>query len=106
METTLVLLHKIDMEKLNDVIEEMKTLGSPTLRGIVSDDCVYLCEGTHRATAAAKLGLTVYIDEIDPIDIDDLLSDYFEHDMDVDITISDVLNIKSHIAVNCDVIIL
>jgi hypothetical protein len=62
MQTTLVLLHAhYDVAHLAQVTEDMSSLGSPELLGVVEEDCIYLLEGCHRARAAVALGLVIRV---------------------------------------------
>lgn len=81
MKMTLVLLHiHYSTEHLEHVKSEMAKLGSPRLRGVNMGDCVYLLEGCHRARAAAALGVTVEVEEID-----------YNYERDGELRICDVL---------------
>lgn len=55
---TVYAIHGACEEKLAGVIEEMKTLGAPTIRVINCGDYYMALEGSHRLAAAAALGLT------------------------------------------------
>lgn len=55
-------------------------MGAPTLRGIVTEDCIYIIEGSHRAKAASILGLTINIIDISA-DIEDV-DDEIQNDID------------------------
>lgn len=64
---SIVLLHKhYDPDHLLDVIAQMRTLGTPTIRAVCTDpDGVYVAlEGCHRIRAAKILGLVPVIDEV------------------------------------------
>ena len=70
MKITLVHDH-FEQDHLDHVIEEMKTLGAPTVKAVWLD---YMgswaaLEGCHRLRAAEALGLTP---EIEPIEYDDV----------------------------------
>lgn len=80
MITSIALLNPIDGEKLNAVIAEMKEMGAPTLRGIVTEDCTYIIEGSHRVKAASILGLTINIIDISA-DIEDV-DEEIQNDID------------------------
>jgi len=65
-----------DEAHLADVIEEMKTLGAPTIKAVWMECYGHWAaiEGSHRIRAAAALGLTPEIEEVaysdDPCDVD------------------------------------
>jgi len=63
----LIPLHDTTASHLDGVITAMRTLGAPTLRGVWMEcyDAYVLLEGTHRAAAAAILGLTPIIIEVE-----------------------------------------
>lgn len=68
-------LHEYDADRVTQVMENMKTLGSPVIRAVNCGDHYQAIEGTHRLISAARLGLPIVIDEIDPdetIDADTL----------------------------------
>lgn len=74
---TIKLLHSVDTEKLARVVEEMRTLGAPEIR-VVWDDMNgiwHAADGTHRLTAAHKLGLTPVLTEITWGEAADLLNE-------------------------------
>jgi len=65
-----------DEAHLAEVIEEMKTLGAPTIKAVWMECFNHWAalEGCHRIRAAAALGLTPEIDEVEysdaPCDVD------------------------------------
>lgn len=65
-----------DEAHLAEVIEEMKTLGAPTIKAVWMECFNHWAalEGCHRIRAAKALGLTPEIDEMgysdDPCDVD------------------------------------
>ena len=67
MAMTIVLVHEhLDEAHLDAVIQEMQTLGTPTIRAIKTDDNFwYALEGCHRLRAAHRPGLTPIIDEVE-----------------------------------------
>lgn len=63
---TLVLIHAhYDRAHLDAVKSEMVRRGPPTLRAMEAAGVVYLLEGSHRARAAAELGLEINLEMID-----------------------------------------
>jgi len=72
----IITLHTIDKTEgnahLNDVIEQMRTMGAPVIRCFYNDgEGVYMAaEGCHRIEAAHRLGLTPVLDVMDIGDID------------------------------------
>ena len=65
---TIALMHKYyDNKHLNEVIEKMKSKGTPTIRAYhdKADDIYFAIEGCHRIRAAKKLGLRPVVDIID-----------------------------------------
>lgn len=56
---TLYTIHAVDKAKLQGVIAEMGTLGSPKIRAVNCGDYLMALEGTHRIAAAAKLGVAL-----------------------------------------------
>lgn len=77
---TIYTIHQPRVDHLADVIAEMQTKGSPTIRVVDCGDHYEAIEGTHRLFAAAKLDLPVILDivaydaEIADHDIQDLPS--------------------------------
>jgi hypothetical protein len=67
MLATVRLMHAhYDEQHLAKVIEQMREMGSPTLRAIETDHYeIALLEGCHRARAAAALGLPVRLEILD-----------------------------------------
>lgn len=55
---TVIALHEVDADKLEDVIAAMRELGAPTVRVIDAAGYLWAVEGTHRLEAASRLGLT------------------------------------------------
>ena len=56
-----------DPEHLDSVVSEMRTLGTPTIKAVYMPnwDAWVALEGSHRIRAAAALGLTPVIDEVE-----------------------------------------
>lgn len=52
---TLYTIHNTDATKLQEVIAEMRILGSPTIRVVECGDYLMALEGTHRISAASIL---------------------------------------------------
>ena len=64
----ILLFHEdFDINHLQEVIEEMKTLGAPVIKAVWVEcqNMWYALEGCHRIRAAKELGLSPVIDEID-----------------------------------------
>lgn len=81
--TTVVLLHNhFEQDQLNAVVEEMKVMGTPTIRAydLGFDNLIQAIEGCHRLRACEVLGITPNIDLIDPSvlisELDDLDCDW------------------------------
>lgn len=96
---SIAIINKTTPSHLENVMNEMKIQGSPTLKGYVCEDCIYLAEGSHRAVAAMKLGLTIKIEDIsEMVDLyenpETLLSEIFEHDLDSDFEVIRLLDSK------------
>ena len=66
MDIALVHSH-FDQAHLDTVIAEMQTLGAPTIKAVWMECYGHFAalEGCHRIRAAAHLGLTPIIDEVD-----------------------------------------
>jgi hypothetical protein len=106
---SIVIINKTIPEHLENVINEMKVKGAPTLKGFVCEDCIYLAEGSHRAVAAMKLGLTIKIEDISEIvdlyeNPETLLSEIFEHDLDYDFEVIKLLEGKLIIDANSEIL--
>lgn len=54
---TLYTIHTTDADKLQEVIAEMRRLGSPTIRAVDCGDYLMALQGTHRIAAAAALDM-------------------------------------------------
>ena len=65
-----------DTEHLNNVVEEMKTLGAPEIHAVWMECYGHYAalEGYHRVRAAQQLGLTPVIIDVDYSD--DMFDDY------------------------------
>ncbi len=64
----IILLHShYDADHLANVIEEMKSLGAPTIKAVWAECYGAWCalEGCHRIRAAKELGLVPVIEEIE-----------------------------------------
>ena len=87
----IILLHSDYNEShLADVITEMKTLGAPEIKAVHMPgyDAYVAIEGCHRIRAAAALGLTPVIDEMEYSD--SLLSECGIDQIDHDYTVSEI----------------
>jgi hypothetical protein len=68
--TALYTIHAVDVDKKNDVIKEMRVMGSPTIRVVDCGDYYMALEGVHRIAAAAELNLPL---DLDILEQDDLI---------------------------------
>lgn len=73
--TSIITINKIDNSHLENVKSEMMQLGSPTIKAVWAEvyNAFVALEGSHRIAAAAELGITVVIDEVEYSD--SLISD-------------------------------
>lgn len=55
MSTTLYTIHGHNEARVLQVMEEMRTMGAPTIRVVDCGDHYMAIEGTHRLEAAARL---------------------------------------------------
>ncbi len=62
----IIIPNKTKKKHLEEVKEEMKELGSPTIRMVDRDKHLVAIEGSHRVTAAQELGYTVKVKLVDP----------------------------------------
>ncbi len=81
-------LNSTEPEKLAKVIEQMKELGSPTVRAVWEGDHWKAIEGSHRIAAAEKLGLPVKIQEVSP---EDVITGHDLYDLADPTTVEDML---------------
>jgi hypothetical protein len=92
MRITLVHNH-FDQSHLEKVIEEMKTLGIPTIRAFydeIEDEYVAL-EGCHRIRAAKELGLTPNVEVLNFSELAEIItSEATDFDLDMDITFGEL----------------
>ncbi len=68
--SALYTIHAVDQNKLRGVIEDMRRLGSPTIRAVDCGDYLMALEGVHRIEAAAQLGVAL---DLDILGQDDLI---------------------------------
>lgn len=63
----IILINQADSEHLNEVKAEMKEMGAPSIKAVWMEcwGSWVALEGSHRITAAADLGLTITIEEIE-----------------------------------------
>ena len=54
-------INKTDINRVNEIMIEMKTLGSPNVRAFDYDGMYYAIEGSHRIQAAKNLGIGVNV---------------------------------------------
>jgi hypothetical protein len=54
---TIYAIHAPEADKLAQVIEQMRSLGAPTIEVVDCGDFYMALEGSHRLAAAAELGL-------------------------------------------------
>lgn len=64
MDKTIYAPHKPEPVKLAHVVEQMRSLGMPTIRACWAGDHWEAIEGSHRLAAAAALNLPVTIVEV------------------------------------------
>jgi ParB-like nuclease domain len=79
--TTLYLVHATSNEKVEQVMAEMRKLGSPRVRVVDCGDHYMAIEGCHRLTAAARLGVRpdlVVLAPGDLVEVASLDTDYFD----------------------------
>lgn len=62
MITTIYTMHTIDADHLARVIDDMRTMGAPTIRVVDCTDYYVAIEGTHRMAACAALGVAPVLD--------------------------------------------
>ena len=77
--TMIYAIHDTDQEKLEGIIEEMKSAGAPAIRVVDCGDYYMALEGSHRLAAASALGIEpdlTILDQDDVIDISEF--DWFE----------------------------
>jgi hypothetical protein len=70
--TTIYAIHAPEADRLDDVIEQMKALGAPTIEVVDCGDHYMALEGSHRLAAARELGIApilVVHEQEDIIDI-------------------------------------
>ncbi|HQU16636.1 MAG TPA: hypothetical protein PLO69_11115 [Gammaproteobacteria bacterium] len=77
MTTTIVTINQTDVDHLAHVTEQMRALGSPTIRAIRDEaqGVIVALEGSHRLAAAKALGLTprfVMLTDDDMISCEDI----------------------------------
>lgn len=85
-------IHMYDDAKVAEVMDEMRILGSPTIRiCMVDDDTARALEGVHRLEAAHRLGL---IPRLEVVGRDALVADLGLdwQDGDADSTVGDMLD--------------
>jgi hypothetical protein len=79
--TTVRLVNATSDEHVEAVMAKMRALGAPIIPVVVCDDCYMALDGSHRAMAAARLGIAPKLD-VWPADklitADDLGTDFFE----------------------------
>ena len=63
----IITVNEISQDHLDEVIEDMKQLGSPTIKAVWMEcwDAWVALEGSHRVHAAKALGLEVDIKEVE-----------------------------------------
>lgn len=59
-------MHGVEAKHLVAVVKKMRKLGAPTIRCMYDGEVYKAVEGTHRLAAAAQLGLTPIIVNLDP----------------------------------------
>ena len=77
--TTVFAIHAPDKARLPAIVEEMRTLGAPTIKVVDCGDHFIALEGSHRLAAAAALDLNpVFIIHDQDEEIDISAYDWFE----------------------------
>lgn len=77
---TIYTIHGIDAEKVEAVVQEMRSLGAPKIRVVDCADHYMAIEGTHRLAAACKLGIVpelIVLAQDDMVAADSLDTEYF-----------------------------
>lgn len=76
---TIYAIHAPDADRLAVVIEEMRSLGAPTIKAVNCGDYYMALEGSHRLAAAKALGLAPIIEVLEQDDMIDITEfDWFE----------------------------
>lgn len=88
----IITLHQIDPTHLEEVLNCMKNLGSPKIHAVWVDaiNSWVALEGTHRLHAAAILGLSVNIIDIEYSELP--IRDLDWADLDNDYTVSEIVD--------------
>ena len=77
--TTVFAIHAPEEARLAEIIEEMRTLGTPTIKVVDCGDHYIALEGSHRLAAAAALDLTpAFVVHEQDEEIDISAYDWFE----------------------------
>lgn len=87
--TMIYTINKPDADKLQAVIEEMRTLGSPKIRALWCGDHYRAIEGSHRVAAAAALGVAV---EIVEVEMDDVIENHDIQDIPASCTVEEIMD--------------
>ena len=93
--TTVILLHAYyDEEHLKEVVSEMQTLGTPTVRVIWSEVYgAYLAlEGCHRIRAAKQLGLVPVFEVVEFEDVTEVVNDVCDGILEDDDTFETIID--------------
>lgn len=93
--TNVILLHaSFDQQHLDEVISEMQTLGTPTVRVIWSEVYgAYLAlEGCHRIRAAKQLGLVPVFEEVEFEDVTEVVNDVCDGILEDDDTFETIID--------------
>lgn len=96
--TTIVLLHNYyDQKHLDDVVEQMRHKGAPTIRAydLGFDDLVQAIDGCHRLRACEILHITPIIEYLDPdTQMSDIDTD--EYDLLDDVKVGELGDWENH----------
>ena len=96
--TTVILLHAYyDEEHLKEVVSEMKTMGTPVIRGFYCEcfGAFLALEGCHRIRAAKQLGLVPVFEEVEFEDITEVVNDVCDGILVDDDTFESVISTAS-----------
>jgi hypothetical protein len=88
--------NKPSQEHLNEVIELMKGMGSPTIRCVNYDSALIALEGSHRLEAARQLGIDVNVEIMD----EDEMMEHDHEGLDSPASVADILN-QYDMTANC-----
>ena len=93
-------INSAEKNHLDQVKEEMALLGSPKVRAVWCGDHYRAIEGSHRVAAAAELGHTV---EVIDVDLEDVIADHDIQDLPYGCTVEEIMDYCSYTAAAYDV---